>query len=59
MMVASAGFVAGLVSLGIGTTEVLVLVTLTGLPMSFAVARYAPESRLGRLILPFWPRGPQ
>lgn len=59
MMVASAAFVAVLVALGVQTTEVLVLITLTGLPMSIAVARYAPETRLGRVALSLWPRRPQ
>ncbi|MEM6624230.1 MAG: MFS transporter [Pseudomonadota bacterium] len=58
-MVMSAALVAVLVILGVGTTEVLVIITLTGLPMAFLVARYAPTTRLGRVALAVWPRGPQ
>ncbi|MEM7744734.1 MAG: MFS transporter [Pseudomonadota bacterium] len=58
-MVISAAIVAILVTFGVGTTEVLVIVTLTALPMAFLVARYAPETRLGRYALALWPRGPQ
>ncbi|MBK0399934.1 MFS transporter [Limibaculum sp. M0105] len=58
-MVVSAGVVAVMVGLGLGTTEVLVLLTMTGLPMSVLVARYAPGTRLGRVALALWPRGPQ
>ncbi len=59
MMVFSAAFVAVLVALGVGTTEVLVLITLTGFPMAMAVARYAPDTKLGHIALGLWPRGPQ
>ena len=59
MIVASAAFVGVLVALGINTTEVLVLITLSGLPMAFAVARYAPDTRIGHIALRLWPRGPQ
>lgn len=58
LMVGSAVVVAILSSLGVPTTEVLALITLTGLPMSLIVARYAPETRLGRFALNLWPRGP-
>jgi hypothetical protein len=58
LMVVSAGVVGVMVALGIGTAEVLVLLTLTGLPMSVAVARFAPATRLGRIALWLWPRGP-
>jgi len=58
-MVVSAGVVAVLVGIGLGTTEVLVLLTMSGLPMSILVARYAPGTRLGRVALALWPRGPQ
>ncbi|MEM7508760.1 MAG: MFS transporter [Pseudomonadota bacterium] len=57
MMVFSAASVGVLLALGVGTTEVLVLITLTGLPMAFLVARYAPETRLGGIALALWPRG--
>ncbi|MEL6475961.1 MAG: MFS transporter [Pseudomonadota bacterium] len=58
MMVVSAMVVAVLIALGIPVTEVLVVVTLSGLPMAFLVARYAPGTRLGRAALAVWPRGP-
>lgn len=56
-IVASAVIVTVLVALGVPTAEVLVLLTLTGLPMGLAVARYAPETQLGRMALALWPRG--
>lgn len=55
-IVLSAVIVGILVAVGIPTASVLVLLTLTGLPMSFLVARYAPESRFGRMALAVWPR---
>ena len=58
LMVLSAIVVAILVALGIPVTEVLVLITLTGLPMGFLVARHAPRSVLGRAALSVWPRRP-
>ncbi|MEM9145397.1 MAG: MFS transporter [Pseudomonadota bacterium] len=57
-MVGSAVAVALFLALGLGVTEMLALVTLTGLPMAVVVARYTPESRLGRIALWLWPRGP-
>ena len=56
LIVLSAVVVAIMVAVGIPTADVLVLLTLTGLPMGFLVARYAPESHLGRLALAVWPR---
>ena len=56
-IVLSAVIVAVLVAIGLPTAEVLVLLTLTGLPMGIAVARYAPETQLGRMALALWPRG--
>ena len=58
-MLISAMAVAALLHLGVGPIDILVLVTLSGLPMSFAVARYAPATRLGKVALMLWPRGPQ
>ena len=55
-IVLSAVIVAVLLAIGLPTAEVLVLVTLTGLPMGIAVARYAPETQLGRMALALWPR---
>jgi hypothetical protein len=57
-IIASALFVAVLLWLGLQAADILVLVTLSGLPMSFAVARYAPATRLGKVALMLWPRGP-
>ena len=59
MMVASALVVAVLVSAGVEPTAVLVIITMTGLPMAFLVARFAPGTRLGSVALALWPRGPQ
>lgn len=56
-IVVSAGVTAILVALGVPVAEVLVLVTLTALPVSFFVGRYAPETWYGRLALRIWPRG--
>jgi hypothetical protein len=58
-IVGSAVIVAGLVAVGVPTAEVLVLLTLTGLPMGIAVARFAPDTQLGRVALAIWPRGPR
>jgi len=58
-MVISAATVAALLAIGLPVKEVLVLLTLTGLPMAFLVARYAPATPLGRVALRLWPRGPQ
>ncbi|MEM1343765.1 MAG: MFS transporter [Pseudomonadota bacterium] len=58
LIVLSAVVVAVLVALAVQTTEVLVLVTVTGLPIAFLVARFAPETPLGRIALRLWPRGP-
>jgi hypothetical protein len=57
-MVASAALIAGLIALGIGTTEVLVLITLTAVPVALLVARLSPGTRAGRVALALWPRGP-
>ena len=58
LMVVSAVVVGVMIALGVPVTEVLVIVTLTGLPMGFLVARHAPRSALGRVALALWPRGP-
>lgn len=58
-MVASAGVTALMLAAGLDPSDILVLLTLTGLPMAFLVARYAPETRFGRVALAIWPRGPQ
>lgn len=57
-IVVSAAVVAVLLGFGVGTTDVLVILTLTGLPMALLVARFAPATRLGRVALMLWPRGP-
>jgi len=58
-MVFSAAIVAVLVSAGLGTTDILLLLTLSGLPVSLIVARQAPRTRLGRVALMLWPPGPE
>jgi MFS family permease len=58
-MVISALIVMALLSFDLPPADILVLMTLTGLPMSLAVARYAPRTPLGKLALSLWPRGPQ
>ena len=58
-MVVSAGVVAVMLAFGVAPSDILVLVTLSGLPMAFLVARYAPETRFGRVALAIWPRKPQ
>jgi len=55
-MVMSSAVAGGLLWLGLGPTQILALLTLSGLPVAFAIARYAPDSPLGRLALTFWPR---
>lgn len=55
-IVASAIVVAIMVAFGIPAASVLVLLTLTGLPVAFLVARDAPDSHLGRIALTLWPR---
>lgn len=57
-MVGSAAAVALFIAVGLDVTDVLVLVTLSGLPMACVVARFAPQTRLGRIALRLWPRGP-
>ena len=56
LIVLNAVVVAVLVAIGLDTRSVLVVITLTGLPMAFLVARFAPETLLGRLALSIWPR---
>lgn len=48
-----------LLALGLAPKDILVLLTLSGIPVALAVARQAPASRLGRVALMLWPRGPQ
>jgi hypothetical protein len=58
-IVGSAVIAGVLVAVGLPPAEVLVLLTLTGLPMGLAVARHAPDTYLGRMALAVWPRGPR
>jgi MFS family permease len=58
-IVISAVVVGLLLQTGLPPIDILALITLSGLPMSFAVARYAPATRMGRMALMLWPRGPQ
>lgn len=55
-IVLSAVIVAVMIALGTPATGVLVLLTLTALPVAFLVARHTPDSVLGRLALKIWPR---
>jgi hypothetical protein len=55
-MVASSAVAGALLWLGLGPAQILALLTLSGLPVAFAIARYAPDSPLGRLALSVWPR---
>ncbi|MEM6421254.1 MAG: MFS transporter [Pseudomonadota bacterium] len=58
-IVVSAAVVAGLVQgAGLATDAVLTVLTLSGFPMAFLVARFAPGTRLGSIALWLWPRGP-
>ena len=56
LIVVSAAITGVMIAVGVPTAETLVLVTLTSLPMAFLVARYAPETFLGRIALSIWPR---
>ena len=55
-MVSSAVFVAAFVALGLRAIDVLAICALTALPIGVAVARHAPETRLGRMALAVFPR---
>jgi MFS family permease len=58
LMVLSALAVAVCVGLGLSAPDVLALFALTAAPMAVAVARYAPDTRLGRIALAAFPRSP-
>jgi len=55
-MVGSAGLTGVMIAAGVAVDMVLVLTTLSALPMAFLVARHAPDTRLGRVALSIWPR---
>lgn len=55
-IVLNAVVIAVLVAVGLDTRTVLVVLTLSGLPMAFLVARFAPETFLGQIALKIWPR---
>lgn len=57
-MVLSAVAVAACIALGLAATDVLTLFALSGLVMAVAVARHAPDTRLGRIALAAFPRSP-
>ncbi len=59
LMVASAVVTGALLALGLAPKEILVLLTLTGVPVALVVARQAPATRIGRVAVMLWPRGPQ
>lgn len=54
-MAASAVIVALLVQVGLSTPEIFGLVGATGILAAFFVARWAPETWIGRGALSFWP----
>jgi predicted MFS family arabinose efflux permease len=58
LMVASAIAVAIFVALGLRAIDVLALFALSGLGMAVAVARYAPDTSLGKIALNAFPRSP-
>jgi hypothetical protein len=58
LMVASALSVAVFVALGLRAIDVLALIALSALPIAVAVARHAPQTRLGRAALAVFPLGP-
>ncbi|MEM7429451.1 MAG: hypothetical protein AAF441_25520, partial [Pseudomonadota bacterium] len=41
---------------GMDVRVILVVITLSGIPMAFMVARYAPETTIGQIALKIWPR---
>lgn len=55
-IVLSTVVVAIMVWAGLQPAGILVFLTLTGLPVAFLIARYAPDSPLGRAALTLWPR---
>ncbi|MEM6680262.1 MAG: MFS transporter, partial [Pseudomonadota bacterium] len=57
-IVLSAAVVGVLVALGLRADGVLAVLTLSGLPMALIVARFAPQTHLGRAALTVWPRHP-
>jgi MFS family permease len=57
-MVVSAAAVAVCVALGLRAIDVLALFALSGLAMAVAVARHAPDTKLGRVVLAAFPRSP-
>ncbi len=59
LIVLSAAISGLMLAAGLATPEILALLTLSGLPVALVVARQAPATRLGRVALMLWPRGPQ
>jgi MFS family permease len=57
-MVVSAVLVAVCIQLGLRAVDVLALFALSGVVMAVAVARYAPDTRFGRIALSAFPRAP-
>ncbi len=55
-MVGSSAVAGLLLWLGLGPAQILALLALSGLPVGLAVARFSPDSFLGRLALLAWPR---
>lgn len=57
-MVVSAVLVAVCIQFGLRAVDVLALFALSGVGMAVAVARYAPDTRFGRIALSAFPRAP-
>jgi hypothetical protein len=57
-MVVSALVVTACLQAGLPPVDILALVTLSGIGIALTTARYAPTTRLGRMALMLWPRGP-
>lgn len=57
-MAASAAAVAVMNALGLSTPEIFAIVGGTGAVAAFLVARWAPETRIGRAALAVWPMPP-
>ncbi|MEM7499396.1 MAG: MFS transporter [Pseudomonadota bacterium] len=55
-IVASAAVVGVLIALGLRADGVLTLLTASGLVMAVVVARFAPDTKIGRASLKVWPR---
>ena len=57
-MVGSAIVAAVLVAAGLDPIAIMAITGLTGLPVALGVARFAPGTPLGRIVLRWFPRAP-